>query len=213
MGKQQVTKSPEMRLWDLPQVLIERGREMAGGGHDIWLAGLGAAATAQEEGSHLFESLVKRGQKVEKAGKKQVESVRRGAAVRGEELVESMEESVYEPLIGALRRFGVSTRAEVRELSAKLADLTRQLDTLTLRLDGEPSPSAGPIGTVYYVVAREGGEGWVVRKEGRESAVSSHATKDDAVNAARAVASQHQPSRLSIYKKDGSLQDTFTYSG
>lgn len=33
--------------------------------HQVWLAGLGALATAEQEGSDLFQTLVKRGQNLE----------------------------------------------------------------------------------------------------------------------------------------------------
>lgn len=208
----QTTKNTQIRLWDLPQGLIQRGKDMADRGHDIWLAGLGAVAAAEEEGSAFFDNLVLRGQKVEEAGKKQVDSVRKEIAGRREDLRDSVGENVYEPLMDALQRFGVSTRSEVRDLAAKVNELTRRIDAFTARPQREgTAPVQG--GVVYYVVAREEGDGWVIRKEGRESAVSLHPTKDEAVEQARALASQHQPSRLAVYKKDGSLQDTFTYAG
>ncbi|MCZ7651048.1 MAG: phasin family protein [Thermoanaerobaculia bacterium] len=46
--------------------LPEEVRESAG---KIWLAGLGALATAEEEGSKLFKNLVKKGEEVEGRGK------------------------------------------------------------------------------------------------------------------------------------------------
>ena len=50
MDKQSMQKGSQIRLFDLPQDVIQRGREMAGRGHDIWLAGLGAVATVEEQG-------------------------------------------------------------------------------------------------------------------------------------------------------------------
>jgi hypothetical protein len=52
-----------------------------------------------------------------------------------------------------------------------------------------------------------------VRREGRESAISTHPTKDEAVEAARSLASASPRSRLSVYKKDGTIQDSFTFAG
>ena len=208
----QIEKGKQIRLWELPQDVLQRGREMAGRGHEVWLAGLGAMATVEEQGTTLFEDLVKRGQKVEASGRKQIASVRSRAGTRREELQDTVQENVSEPLLGALRRFGVPTRAEVRDLTNKVNGLARRLDTLTTKLD-HVMPTAETLDAIFYVVAREQGDGWVIRKEGRESAIGTHATKEEAVEAARALASRTPRSRLTIYKKDGSIQDSFTYAG
>ena len=59
------TKESEFTLLKIPQDLIERGRGIAGMGHDVWLAGLGAFAAVEEEGSSMFNNLVERGRTVE----------------------------------------------------------------------------------------------------------------------------------------------------
>lgn len=207
----QAEKGTQIRLWELPQELIQRGRVMADRGHDIWLAGLGAVATVEEEGTTLFDTLVARGQKVEEAGKRQAQSVRQEVATRGEEIGAAVEEKVYEPILDALRRFGVPIRGELKQLAGKVDTLARRVDALAGKL--EKGKAAGPTPTVFYVVAREDGDGWVVRKEGRESAIGAYPVKEEAVEAGRLLASQHLPSRLTIYKKDGAIQDTFTYAG
>jgi poly(hydroxyalkanoate) granule-associated protein len=195
----------EVHLWDLPQDLLERGREMAGRGRDIWLAGLGAVASVEKEGTNLFSSLVERGRKVESAGRRQIGTVRGEIVERQREVVEAVEENVYEPLLGALRRFGVPTRSEVRDLSARVDQLTRKVDVLVTRLGGKSGLS------LITVVSSPEGEGWMIRQEGQEQPIGLHATKEEAVERARAFAHDHAPSRLSIYKRDGSIQDTVTY--
>ena len=210
MDKQSMQKGSQIRLFDLPQDVIQRGREMAGRGHDIWLAGLGAVATVEEQGSTLFDDLVSRGRQVEDGGRKQIASVRQRAGARRAELQESVQENVYEPLLGALRHFGVPTRAELRDLTSKVVGLTRRIDSLAAKID-QQATAAGPAETIFYVVAREEGEGWAIRKEGRESALHVLATKEEAVEKARAIASETPRSRLTIYKKDGSIQDSYTY--
>jgi poly(hydroxyalkanoate) granule-associated protein len=207
----QTQKGTQVRLWELPQDVLQRGREMAGRGHDIWLAGLGAVATVEEQGSTLFEDLVKRGQKVEEGGRKQLSTVRGKVQARRSELQDSVQENVYEPVLGALRHFGVPSRTEMRDLTSKVNGLARRIDSLTAKLD--QMAAGAPVGPVFYVVAREQGEGWAVRREGRESAISTHPTKDEAVEAGRALASASPRSRLSVYKKDGTIQDSFTFAG
>jgi len=197
----------EFHLRDLPQDLIQRGREMAGLGHEVWLAGLGAVATVEEEGTNLFQSLVDRGQKVEEAGVKRVSALRVRIGDQQKAMVEKMEDSVYEPLLNALRRFGVPNRTEVRELTSKVDALARRVDMLVNRLPegGAPPPEFN----VYYVMARD--EGWMIGKEGMEEPFSLHPTKDEALERARALAGKDIPARLHVYRKDGTMQDTLTY--
>ena len=62
---------------------------------------------------------------------------------------------------------------------------------------------------VYHVTAD--GDGWIVKGEGAKHAVSRHATKKEAVGAARDVAHANVPSRLVIHKQDGAVQRTHEY--
>lgn len=62
---------------------------------------------------------------------------------------------------------------------------------------------------VYHVAVD--GDGWIVKGEGARHAVSRHATKKEAVNAARDVAHASAPSRLVIHKQDGAVQRTHEY--
>ncbi len=211
-GKKEEDES--FRLRDLPQDVMSRGREMVGMGREVWLAGLGAMSAVEEEGSTFFSNLVERGKKLEERGRQQVEAVRDELSTRQKEASERVESSIYEPLLGALKRFGVPTRAEVRELASSVDALSRKVDALLSRLEEAPAATesaAEPAANVavFYVTARD--EGWALRKEGRQSDISVHATKEEALEAARTYASERAPSRLDIYKKDGTIQDTITY--
>jgi poly(hydroxyalkanoate) granule-associated protein len=217
-------------LRNLPQEIFNRSTEMVGKSRDVWFAGMGALASAQEEGGALFNTLVERGQKLENRGMQQVGAVREEISARQHDLQKNVSETVEgvsEPLLNALKRFGVPTRAEVRDLAASVDSLAKKVDSLLTRLEQQPArmetaqaePRAETTATrtesagkdvVFSVVAR-GDEGWALRKEGRQSDISTHATKEEALEEARAYAAERAPSRLEIYKKDGSLQDTIVY--
>lgn len=202
-------KRGERRVRDVPQELIERGRDMVGVGRDIWLAGLGVVAVVGEEGSQLFDRLVESGEELETRGRKQVDT-------RRTEVAKALEERVYEPALDALRAVGVPIRSEMESLTRKVDALTRKVDALVTRVTGEPAPEEEETTPrralkVYKVVARE--DGWAVDHEGRERAVSVHGTKDEALEQARSLAQEDQPSRLDVYKRDGTLQESFTYAG
>ena len=59
------------------------------------------------------------------------------------------------------------------------------------------------------VVPRE--DGWAVQVAGASRATSVHATKEEAVERARALAADRAPSRLVVHKKDGTVQDEISY--
>jgi polyhydroxyalkanoate synthesis regulator phasin len=189
---------------EVPREMLERGREMAGFGREIWLAGLGVFAVAGERGSHLFDELVKAGEELEKKGKAELSG-------RQKELADTLEEQVYEPMLSALRRVGVPGRGDMRELTARLDRITHRVDELVTRMTHGGKGGGAPAGTVkvFRVFAEEGG--WAVRRGEEKEAVGVHPTKDEALEQARALAREHQPSRLDVYRKDGTLQDTLEF--
>jgi poly(hydroxyalkanoate) granule-associated protein len=97
----------------------------------IWLAGLGAFATAGQEGNKLFQQLVKRGHEVQKAGRGQV----RKFVAKAEDLREDAEAAVGKfrlPLdkgmTKAMHRLGVPTRTEILELTRRVEALTKAVE-------------------------------------------------------------------------------------
>jgi poly(hydroxyalkanoate) granule-associated protein len=199
-------RDQDFTLVKLPQDLIERGRGMAGKGHDVWLAGLGAFAAVEEEGLSLFNDLVDRGRTVENSGRRRVVEVREELEEKGQKMTREVEERVYDPFIKAMRSFGVPTRGEIRELSGKVDALSRQVQQLLSRMPGAMEDVEY---AVFYVMARE--DGWIVGKEGVEDALHVEKTKELAMDRARTLVHNQAPSRLHVYRRDGSIQDTFTY--
>jgi len=98
----------------------------------IWLAGLGALATAGEEGNRVFEDLVEKGAKLEKTGRARLEKVLskaqgRARSLRGE--AEGAIGRVSAPIDAgvstALNRLGIPTRKEILALTRRVEELTR----------------------------------------------------------------------------------------
>lgn len=190
------------RTHEVSEELLGRGREMAGMGRDIWLAGLGALAVVGEETSDLFDRLVESGEEVEKKGRRQL-------TARQKELADTLDERVYEPVLTGLRRLGVPTRGEMHDLAAKVDRLTHKVDALVTHVTGEaPEEDARRMMHVFKIVS--GPEGWQVGREDGEP-VGTWPTKDEALEKGRALAQNHPPSRLDVYRKDGTLQDTLTF--
>jgi poly(hydroxyalkanoate) granule-associated protein len=98
--------------------------------HRIWLAGLGALAAAEEEGSKVFGRLVERGKDVESRSKQQVQDVKSKA----ESAWSGVSDKVDEKVTAALHRLGVPTRDEISELSRKVEELNRKVEQLRPRV-------------------------------------------------------------------------------
>lgn len=208
--KTQKTKQKTVKLPDVPDDVAARARE-------IWLAGLGALATAEAEGSKLFGTLVEKGTAWEKeraedlaAVKKKFDEAAAKAKKKGKKAAGEMDHRVAlleESVEGLMSRFGGLVRTEVTELGKRLDALMGQVNQLAAgakaRITGETVP------TVYEVVARE--EGWAVQQTGADRASSLHANKREAVSAGRELAKNHAPSLLVIQRQDGSVQDRVSY--
>lgn len=112
----------------------------------IWLAGIGALATAEEEGSKLFNSLVKKGEGYEAQGKQRVGDVR----ARVEQIVGQAEGSMErlgnaldEKVADAIKRLGVPSRDEIAQLTKSVEELTVKVDSLKAT-PKQPQAKAAP---------------------------------------------------------------------
>jgi poly(hydroxyalkanoate) granule-associated protein len=108
-------------------------KELRESAHKIWLAGLGAVATAEEEGSKLFNSLVKKGEKYETKGRKEFDKVLRrvdDAKGKAGSTWGKVEDSIDKKVGDALKRMGVPTRSEINKLTKRVEELTLKVDQL-----------------------------------------------------------------------------------
>ena len=109
--------------------------------HRIWLAGLGALAASEEEGSKLFSRLVDRGRDVESKGKVEVDKVK-AEAERFKTKAEStfdtwgdkLGEKFDDRLTATLHRLGVPTRDEIRNLTQRVEELNAKVEQLKPRV-------------------------------------------------------------------------------
>ena len=112
--------------------------------HRIWLAGLGALAAAEEEGSKLFTRLVDRGRDVEGRGKVEVDKVKENVdkfKAKAESTFESWGEKFDERLAATLHRLGVPTRDEIRNLTQRVEELNAKVEQLKPRVTPASTPT------------------------------------------------------------------------
>jgi poly(hydroxyalkanoate) granule-associated protein len=102
--------------------------------HRIWLAGLGALAAAEEEGSKLFSRLVDRGRDVESRGKVEVDKVVDSAKSKAGSAWDDLGTKVDETITAALHRLGVPTREEIHNLTRRVEELSSKVEQLRPRV-------------------------------------------------------------------------------
>ena len=113
------------------------GKDLKEFANKIWLAGLGAFASVGEEGGKLFESLVDKGSGVESRGKKEfakarvrIEEVADKAKSEAQNAWSRLETVLDDKVTASLHRVGVPSRDEIKNLSARVSELTRKVEQM-----------------------------------------------------------------------------------
>jgi poly(hydroxyalkanoate) granule-associated protein len=113
----------------------------------IWQAGLGAFAKAQQEGARGFSKLVRDGTELQKRARKVEEAtgtVARAAeraSRRGTSSWGKLEQVFEERVARALTTIGVPARTEIEELKHRIAELERMLAALADRQHAQAAPA------------------------------------------------------------------------
>src|SRR6195952_4415294 len=114
--------------------------------HRIWLAGLGALSAAEEEGGKIFSRLVERGRDVESKGKVEVDKVKSEVdkmKTKAESAFETWGDKFDDKLTSTLRRLGVPSREEIRNLTHKVEELNAKIEQLKPRVT--PATATPPV--------------------------------------------------------------------
>lgn len=117
------------------------GKTVMDSAQQIWLAGLGAFAKAQEEGGRLFESLVKEGAALDAKTRKfteakvneargNVESTLGQVRERSQETWDKLEKVFDDRVSRALGRLGIPGRDDLRKLTSRVEELSREVRQL-----------------------------------------------------------------------------------
>lgn len=145
---------------------------------NVFLAGLGALVTAKETGVDTFETLVKKGEKVDlgSVGTERVKQIREGIdeatdkatdAVKGRvsdakyvagETATSVEDRVQDAVASVMKKLGVPTRAEITELTASVERLTARVEEV------KAERGLAPVASTFTVESVGGG--WYEIKTG-----------------------------------------------
>ncbi|MBA8883390.1 phasin family protein [Dokdonella fugitiva] len=127
------------------------GKTVMDSAQQIWLAGLGAFAKAQEEGSKLFEALVKEGTALDARTRKfteakmneargNVETTLGQVRERSQETWDKLERVFEDRVSKALGRLGIPGRADLDRVVARVDELSREVR----KLGGKPVAAKRP---------------------------------------------------------------------
>src|SRR5947209_9403389 len=124
--------------------------------HQIWLAGLGAFAKAQQGGKQVFDMLVKQGEvleaKTRSAAAQTADAAREAAKAKAKEMQtmaggtwDKLEQVFEDRVSRALSRLGVCTSSDVQRLSERVNELSAAVNALLKAQDIRHQPR-GPAG-------------------------------------------------------------------
>ncbi len=104
---------------------------------NIWLAGLGAFAKAQEEGEKLFDTLVKEGEAVQGRAKKAADAKAAEMNERASKTWDKLEQVFEDRVARALHSLSVPTKQDIDALSERVAELTKVVEKLSATMKPE----------------------------------------------------------------------------
>lgn len=138
-----------------PKQADNLGKSIMDSAQQIWLAGLGAFAKAQEEGTKLFDTLVREGvsleQKTRKLALGKADSVRdvvensvSQVKERTQETWDKLEKVFEDRVSRAMGKLGVPGRKELNEIAERVEELSRQVRKLKPAGTAKPVAAAKP---------------------------------------------------------------------
>jgi poly(hydroxyalkanoate) granule-associated protein len=138
-----------------PKSADNMGKSIMDSAQQIWLAGLGAFAKAQEEGTKLFDTLVREGvsleQKTRKLALGKADSVRDAVETGVSQVKERTQETwdklekVFEDRVSrAMGKLGVPGRKELNEIAERVEELSREVRKLKPARAAAAADSAKP---------------------------------------------------------------------
>ena len=102
----------------------------------IWLAGLGAFAKAQEEGGKVFDALVKEGESIQSKTRKVTDQKLAEVAGKATGTWDRLEQVFEDRVARALGSLGVPSKQDIDSLSKRVVELSAAVQALT---DGKPA--------------------------------------------------------------------------
>ena len=114
----------------------------------IWLAGLGAFAKAQQEGNKVFDALIREGEAIQQKTRKVTEDKVTEMAGKATGTWDKLEQVFENRVARSLHSLGVPTKNDVAVLAKRVAELKAEVEKLnagTAKVAKPKSPAAKPV--------------------------------------------------------------------
>ena len=113
----------------------------------IWLAGLGAFAKAQEEGNKVFDALIREGEAIQKKTRKVTEDKVTEMAAKATGTWDKLEQVFESRVARSLNSLGVPTKDDVAQLAKRVAELKAEVEKLNrgAAMAAKPAAAAKPV--------------------------------------------------------------------
>jgi poly(hydroxyalkanoate) granule-associated protein len=108
----------------------------------IWLAGLGAFAKAQEEGNKVFDALIREGEAIQKKTRKVTEDKVTEMAAKATGTWDKLEQVFENRVARSLNSLGVPTKDDVDQLAKRVAELKAEVEKLNRGTAKAAKPAA-----------------------------------------------------------------------
>ena len=96
----------------------------------VMLAGVGAVSVAQDEAEKFVNKLVEKGEIAEKDGRSLLNDLADKRKQRAQESSKRVSDELEKRMESLLNRMNIPTKADIEQLSTKVAELTKKIDTL-----------------------------------------------------------------------------------
>ena len=103
---------------------VGRAEAIQGSVEQVWLAGLGALALTEEEGSKFFHSLVKKGEVVERRNKARLDEVVDVAKRMPATAIHTIERRTDDAFQSVIKRLGIPSQRDIDLLTRRIERLT-----------------------------------------------------------------------------------------
>ena len=107
----------------------------------IWLAGLGAFAKAQQEGNKVFDALIREGEAIQKKTRKVTEDKVSEMAAKATGTWDKLEQVFENRVARSLNSLGVPTKDDVTQLAKRVAELKAEVEKLNRGVAKAPKPA------------------------------------------------------------------------
>ena len=104
----------------------------------IWLAGLGAFAKAQQEGNKVYDALIREGEAIQQKTRKVTEDKVTEMAAKATGTWDKLEQVFENRVARSLNSLGVPTKDDVAQLAKRVAELKAEVE----KLNKAPRPVA-----------------------------------------------------------------------